>query len=164
MLAFAEEAESNQNASGVCLGLLERGAYDPSAVTLVVADVGPGSFIGVRVGVTIAKTMAYALGVPVAGVSAFDLINPSGVAVIPSKRGEFFVREPGREPVRTTELPTRNFKGYGSGVQEIDYPEARLAASLLPTLKRLRAEDLLPEYLVEPSISTPKRAYRQETV
>jgi len=166
LLIFSDQAEPHHNAGGTCLHLIEKGLAElhktPQDLSLIVADVGPGSFIGVRVGVTIAKTMAYALQIPVAGVPAFDLIDPIETVVVPSKRGEYFIRRPGAPVIRETSLPTSEpFSGYGEGVAESRYPEARNAASLLGGLKRVRAEELLPEYLIEPSISTPKRAFER---
>ncbi|MDX1946284.1 MAG: tRNA (adenosine(37)-N6)-threonylcarbamoyltransferase complex dimerization subunit type 1 TsaB [Pirellulaceae bacterium] len=43
-------------------------------VGLVAATVGPGSFTGLRVGVTTAKTLAYALGCDVLGLDTLDVI------------------------------------------------------------------------------------------
>ena len=44
----------------------------PRDVTLVAVSVGPGSFTGLRVGVTCAKTFAYAVGCGVAAVDTFE--------------------------------------------------------------------------------------------
>lgn len=44
---------------------------------IVVAQ-GPGSYTGVRIGVTIAKTMAWSLGIPLVGVSSLAVLASSG--------------------------------------------------------------------------------------
>lgn len=44
---------------------------------IVVAQ-GPGSYTGVRIGVTIAKTMAFALDIPLIGVSSLELLAANG--------------------------------------------------------------------------------------
>lgn len=162
-LLFADQRESNQNAAETCLRLLEKGLVasgrSKTDIVLIVSDVGPGSFIGVRVGVTIAKTLAYALQISVAAVPSFDFMDPDGTVVIPSKKGEYFVRHVGNAAYRTSELPKEAFTGYGPDILEQRYPDARLAASQLSGLKTMRAEELVPQYLIEPSISVPKRPF-----
>jgi tRNA threonylcarbamoyladenosine biosynthesis protein TsaB len=46
----------------------------PHAIGLVAVTTGPGSFTGLRVGVTTAKTLAYAVGSPVVGVNTLEAI------------------------------------------------------------------------------------------
>ncbi|MEA4882685.1 MAG: tRNA (adenosine(37)-N6)-threonylcarbamoyltransferase complex dimerization subunit type 1 TsaB [Clostridia bacterium] len=46
----------------------------PRDIGAIACGIGPGSFTGVRIGVSAAKGMAYALGVPMAGVSALDAL------------------------------------------------------------------------------------------
>lgn len=121
-----------------------------------VADVGPGSFIGTRVAVVMAKAYAFQFGVRCAGVSAFDLIDRSGTVIIPSRKGEFFVRGPGNVPFRTTELPSGVFYGYGVAEREPTFPTASKAASLIEEMEWVEPAALIPQPLVEPSISQPK--------
>jgi tRNA threonylcarbamoyl adenosine modification protein YeaZ len=161
---FSGRQDGGQKASETALLLLSKGLESTrrllSDADLFVADVGPGSFIGVRVSVTLAKTLAFAVGAKAAGVSSFDLIACGGDAVVPSKRGEYFVRRKGKEPERTNELPNgESFKGYGAAMEETVHPDAVRAASLLRVLIPIRPEELTPQYLIEPSISTPKRPY-----
>ncbi|KKO18452.1 MAG: tRNA (adenosine(37)-N6)-threonylcarbamoyltransferase complex dimerization subunit type 1 TsaB [Candidatus Brocadia sp.] len=48
--------------------------WSPEDIDLIAVDVGPGSYTGLRVGVTCAKTLAYALQIPVIDVPVFDII------------------------------------------------------------------------------------------
>ena len=55
---------------------------------------GPGSFTGIRVGLATARGLAFALGIPVAGVSTLDALAagaPGALPVIDARRGEVFV-------------------------------------------------------------------------
>ncbi|MDQ2985763.1 MAG: tRNA (adenosine(37)-N6)-threonylcarbamoyltransferase complex dimerization subunit type 1 TsaB [Armatimonadota bacterium] len=118
------------------------------------ADLGPGSFTGVKVGVTIAKTLAFALGTRVAGFSAFDLINRSAAAV-PSRKGMYLVRDQDG----TDELPFDHprvvaAKKYGG--DHADFPAAENAALLFSEMELLTPEAMLPNYVLEPNISKPK--------
>jgi tRNA threonylcarbamoyladenosine biosynthesis protein TsaB len=139
--------------------LLEQSGRSLQDATLFAADLGPGSFTGVKVAVTIAKTLAYALGKPAAGTASFDLIDPAGVVVMPSKRGEFFIRQPGEEPVRSHSLPAGPFTGFGPEVESPVYPEAFRFSAVLDRLHPVEPERLVPNYLIEPSISVPKKPY-----
>jgi tRNA threonylcarbamoyladenosine biosynthesis protein TsaB len=49
--------------------LLEQIGWTPSSIQLVAVTVGPGSFTGLRIGVTTAKTICYAVGAEVIGVN-----------------------------------------------------------------------------------------------
>lgn len=139
--------------------LKEAGATLTDA-TYFAADVGPGSFIGVRVAVTLAKTLAHSLGRSCLASTAFDLMAPEKPVAIPNRKGEWFVRAPGEAPVLWAEggspLPN-DLVSYG-GIANDVFPHAGGFAAL--ALEPMAPELLLPQYLVPPSISTPKKPFR----
>ena len=54
--------------------LLKRGGWRPTDVELVAVAIGPGSFTGLRIGVTTAKAFAYAVGCKVVGVNSLAAV------------------------------------------------------------------------------------------
>lgn len=53
---------------------------------------GPGSFTGIRVGLTVAKTMAWALNIPIVPISSLEVMasgtpNNTNIALIDARRG-----------------------------------------------------------------------------
>ena len=150
-------------ASGACLrmlnDLLGKSGLSLDHAELFLSDLGPGSFTGVKVGVTLAKTFALARGTLAGGANSFDLIDPNATVVLPSKRGEWFIRRPHESPMRTTELPREKIKGYGPSIEDPQYPKAENFSHLIASVRRIKPELLVPEYLMEPAISQPKKPY-----
>jgi len=58
--------------------LLRQCGVAPDELDLIVVAKGPGSYTGVRIGVTIAKTLAWSLGIPIAGVSSLEVLAANG--------------------------------------------------------------------------------------
>jgi hypothetical protein len=135
---------------------MKTAGFQVSQTTLFLADLGPGSFTGVRVGVVLAKTLGYAFGVPVGGADAFDLIDTDNVVALPSRKGEFFVRIPGKEPFQT-EIAPEGAVGYG--FEPRTPPDAKRFDALLFDIEPRSAIEFMPKYLIEPSISIPKRGF-----
>jgi tRNA threonylcarbamoyladenosine biosynthesis protein TsaB len=82
------------------LGLLQQFGKKASDIEQVYISVGPGSFTGLRIAVTIAKTMALANCAKIVAVDTLNVIaanvNPQGKSeqlgvVLDAKRGQFFI-------------------------------------------------------------------------
>jgi tRNA threonylcarbamoyladenosine biosynthesis protein TsaB len=77
--------------------LVEEAGWAPAELGAVVVVSGPGSFTGVRVGLSAAKGLSEALGTPVVAVSRLALLAAAGrpqegevCAVLDAGRGEFY--------------------------------------------------------------------------
>ena len=66
---------------------------DPAAIEGIVVGRGPGSFTSIRIGLAMARTLALALDVPVAGVSTLEAFA-GGTPVLDARRGEVFTTGP----------------------------------------------------------------------
>ncbi len=70
----------------------------PSDLAALVVGTGPGSFTSTRIGLAIARGLAFALDVPAAGVSTLDALaaaREDAYPVIDARRREVFVPGPG---------------------------------------------------------------------
>jgi tRNA threonylcarbamoyladenosine biosynthesis protein TsaB len=79
--------------------LLRQAGQTPAGLGLVATTIGPGSFTGLRVGVTTAKTLAYAIRCDVIGLDTLDVIAAQAPttsqselhAVMDAQRKELFL-------------------------------------------------------------------------
>ncbi|HLU42685.1 MAG TPA: tRNA (adenosine(37)-N6)-threonylcarbamoyltransferase complex dimerization subunit type 1 TsaB [Microthrixaceae bacterium] len=100
VLASAHSARGRRHAENLTPAIefiCRQAEVELSEIGLVAVDVGPGLFTGLRVGIATAKAIAFALRVPMIGVSSLDLLafpvrfSPRLiVATIDARRGEVY--------------------------------------------------------------------------
>lgn len=71
--------------------------WTPNMLERIIVTTGPGSYTGIRIGVTTAKTLAYTLNIPLIGVSALQLMAAAPntslpvVSLIDARRGNAYI-------------------------------------------------------------------------
>ena len=86
----------------------------------VVVDRGPGSFTGVRLAVTVAKTIGYALRIPVTGVSSLEAMAASA----PGSEARLCVVDAGRHTCYVAKFG--ELKSAEKGSREMHYSPRRV--------------------------------------
>jgi tRNA threonylcarbamoyladenosine biosynthesis protein TsaB len=70
---------------------------DPSKLTFVATGIGPGSYTGIRVGVCVAKTLAYAKKIPLIGICSLQGFIPHidgvFVSLIDARIGGYYIQK-----------------------------------------------------------------------
>jgi len=116
-LRLDSQKRTTQSLTPGIKAVLELVAWQPRDVDLVATTIGPGSFTGLRVGVTTAKAFAYATGAGVLGIDTLEAIAyaapdhvPALSVAVDAQRGQvvagFFTRAPDGPlcPVGTSKL------------------------------------------------------------
>ncbi|MDD5605952.1 MAG: tRNA (adenosine(37)-N6)-threonylcarbamoyltransferase complex dimerization subunit type 1 TsaB [Patescibacteria group bacterium] len=155
----------------------------PEALTGVVVNLGPGSFTGLRVGITIANGFGYGLKIPVVGLSEFEIIKKLYPKVdwiiLDAKRDELFVQHKSAQPeLMSVEAFGQKLKKSErvyiddyrlikllhdalKGVATIYIPnlsrEEKMAAMLAVAKLPKRFSQVLPLYLRGANITQPKK-------
>lgn len=78
----------------VVAAAFEKANIRPNEIDKIFAVTGPGSFTGIRVGLTVAKTMAWSLKIPVIPISSLEVMCSGGngdYAIINARRGYVFM-------------------------------------------------------------------------
>jgi tRNA threonylcarbamoyladenosine biosynthesis protein TsaB len=143
--------------------LLDEVAWPPGSIGLVAVAMGPGSFTGLRIGVTSAKAFAYAVGAEVIGVNTLEVLArqaPSALsplwAIMDAQRQELFaakfevVSGPNLSATRATHIVPQDawLAGLRPGERVIGPALRRLAVQLPAEVVAV------PEELWEPTAAT----------
>jgi tRNA threonylcarbamoyladenosine biosynthesis protein TsaB len=151
------------------VALLAEVGWTPKSIELIAVPVGPGSFTGLRIGVTTAKILAYAVGAEVIGVNTLDVLaeqSPRSTAslwtILDAQRQELFVARFSAAPSgaeasfrRTDDTAILPIEDWLARLQEGDGvtgPALKKLAARLP-----RGVILLPEDCWEPTAAAVGR-------
>ena len=181
---FQSKRSLSRRLLGEIDGLLSRNGLTLADMTAFAVGLGPGSFTGVRVGVTTAKTLAQVEEKPLVGVGTLDAyaealsgLNAAVLPVLPSRRGEVYAAV--YERGICTEAPfaasleaigerqdvilcgdTALISGWSgpSVFQPWTPPEGlcKIAVRRLQNADTDNPFSLVPLYVVAPTITTPK--------
>ncbi len=164
-------ARGHQERLGVMVAeLFEAAGVAPKDLGLIAVTLGPGSFTGLRVGLSFAKGLAVGLGVPLKGIGTLEALgyhpelSGSRMSVIDGGRGQIYAQlfEGGEGPIALSAesdfTPYQNIAvltGPGAVLLEAHLPQARVFAQDWPAPAALNAlaqaghEDLTPIYMRE---------------
>lgn len=140
---------------------LSRAGLSPEACDFFCAVTGPGSFTGIRIGITCAKGLSAALAKPAVGITSFQTLayNAEGklLAAVPAGRGFYYlaafaedksllfspVRADEKELFRLSEI----YPVYSRFPLPVPYTEADPAAGLAAALRSSAGNELSAFYL-----------------
>lgn len=148
--------------------LLDAAEVAPGSLDALVVGTGPGSFTSTRIGLAVARGLALALDLPVAGVSTLDALASAAAdayPVVDARRREVFVPGPrvlspddlelepdtlcvGSGAVRYREALVRRGARVPPDGDTLHVPHARLHAALAREFGPV--EDVLPVYVRAP--------------
>jgi tRNA threonylcarbamoyladenosine biosynthesis protein TsaB len=114
--------------------LLSEAEAAPDDLGALVVGTGPGSFTSTRIGLAVARGLALALQLPVAGVSTLDALASAGESVVPvidARRREVFV--PGPRAVEPDDLDVEpGLLCIGSGAVRYRHTLEAMGAAVPP--------------------------------
>ena len=139
--------------------LLAEADWSPKSVELVAVTVGPGSFTGLRIGVTTAKAFAYAVGADVVGVNTLDAL---ALQATPSASPLWTILDAQRQELFAARFAVNDQFDVRTEVETQIVPQDEWLANLRPgdraigpALKRVASRlppgvDVLPEQSWQP--------------
>ncbi len=153
-----QEQRTAQTLAPAIAAALRQVDWRPSDVNLVAVTTGPGSFTGLRVGVTTARTFSYAVGAAILGINTLEVIArqvslPSAEiwAVMDAQRGDLFAARYSRgEGARLSELvstyivPREQWLARLDGTAAVTGPGLKGCELRLPEGRMERAEHWEP--------------------
>ena len=135
------------------ISLLKKSNLNPSDLNKLAVCIGPGSFTGTRIGVTIAKTLAYSLNIPIVTLTSIDLIglniNESSYVGVLENNGAFVALYDKKivDDIKYFKNSEYNdFKASNNVVEDVLMDYNKLI-NFINNLKEINAHDVNPLYV-----------------
>lgn len=162
--------------------VLQAARFAQDQVELIVVDVGPGAYTGLRVGIATAQALGFALGVPVRGVLSVDVLAAGSqlaepfTAAVDARRSQLFWASyahatrrldgpfvTGAEDVSSRTGPVVGgagtpFTATFGDVREPSLPDAAHAVQLVVDAAVPALRDPVPVYLRRPDVTVSTTA------
>ena len=131
-------------------------------INLLVSDIGPGSFTGIRIGIATVKAFADSLNIPCIGISALESLAYN-IALYELKNGNYKVLEPPTSEsisnvldLLNSKYENKNITFVGDGIKEnsisnyLDSFNLGIAGFNKFISNNKNGEEILPMYLKKP--------------
>ena len=118
---YTKSESSNKSHSEIVIPLLNKllkdSGLEKNKIEEIIVVNGPGSFTGVRIGVTIAKTLAYCLKIPIKTITSLELYGEScdeefDIVTINDSKGVYSARKENSKYINFMYQKNDEFKKY----------------------------------------------------
>lgn len=139
-----------------CRKAVEQAGIGIGELDRIAVGLGPGSFTGIRIGCTAAKSLAWTLDIPVGGVSTFQALASQTLAgtciqgrslyiVADARRKEFFageycIQDGGAEETFLGVVPVAESKRFFKPGSAVSGPAAEMLREICPDMEYVRAD------------------------
>ncbi|MBS0605056.1 MAG: tRNA (adenosine(37)-N6)-threonylcarbamoyltransferase complex dimerization subunit type 1 TsaB [Verrucomicrobia bacterium] len=165
---FPHQNNLSKNLLPSIQSLMQRCALELSGLTAIAAGIGPGSYTGTRLGAAVAKSLAFALQIPMKPFSSPLAFIPqssgSFAFLLPTRAGPFFLLKGTREtgPLRqeiSELIPSDTVAAHTENVDFLVCPTPQslpLSMKEKPCLAPVPNLSLLCQYLLTTQPSSPE--------
>lgn len=134
--------------------LLDKNNIKINNINKIAVVIGPGSFTSIRIGVTLAKVLAYSLDIPIVSMTSIDLIgihldNPSYVSVMENNGAFICYYESNKSDIRYLKKSEyEEFKLKNNVIENIEI-DFNILIKYINSLKEESSYDVNPIYIKE---------------